>query len=105
MFLDSVRTLLNHLRQRHLASILSDVFVVVVQYKFVGIDTCDAALNALCQDIWRELIGAVQDNLHLATGLVVDALQSGRALVQPLTSPFDDVIPRIEKEIARTHLS
>ena len=94
LLLDLSRTLFDHLCQRNLAGIFSNIIVVVLQHKLVGIDASDATLDALSEDLRRELIGAVQNNLHLAAGLLENALQSRRASSQSC-NPFDNVIPRL----------
>jgi len=57
--LDPICTLLNHLCQWNLAGIFSNVIVVVLQHKLISIDPSDTTLDALCQDLRCELIGAV----------------------------------------------
>jgi hypothetical protein len=82
LLLNSSRTLFDHLRQWYLAGVLSNVVVVFFQDKLVSIDASDATLDTLFQDLGRELIGAMQNDLHIATGFLVDTLQSRRASSQ-----------------------
>jgi hypothetical protein len=82
LLLDLSRTFFDHLCQRNLAGVFSNVIVVVLQHKLVGINTSNTKLDALCEYLRRELISTMQNDLHLAAGLLENALQSRRASSQ-----------------------
>jgi hypothetical protein len=82
LLLDPSRTFFDHLCQRNLACLLGDIIVVVLQHKLVGINASNTTLDALCEYLWRELISTMQNDLHLAAGLLENALQSRRASSQ-----------------------